>query len=85
MNIISSDRIPMNNGKLVFKRKIRQPEGFFCLLFRMNCICHVFTEKPYLGNSVLFTEKLSENIPFVRADVCSVNGNIYFGEMTYEN
>lgn len=30
-----------------------------------------------------YAERLSENIPFVRVDFYDVNGNVYFGEMTF--
>lgn len=32
---------------------------------------------------VEFAEKLSQNIPFVRVDFYEVNGNLYFGELTF--
>ncbi len=32
---------------------------------------------------VEFSEKLSENIPFVRVDFYEINGSLYFGELTF--
>ena len=38
---------------------------------------------PNLGEMISIAEKLSTGIPFVRVDLYNVNGNIFFGEMTF--
>ena len=41
-------------------------------------------EKPVLLNEMLeLSKKISEGIPFVRTDFYIINGNIYFGEITF--
>lgn len=32
---------------------------------------------------IVCAEKLAENIPFVRVDFYDVNGQVYFGEITF--
>jgi len=41
----------------------------------------VFTKS--IDKMIELAEKLAENIPFVRVDFYDVNGQIYFGEMTF--
>ena len=41
-------------------------------------------DKPKNYDSMIkLAEKLSQNIPFVRVDFYDINGNIYFGELTF--
>ena len=36
-----------------------------------------------LKEMIALAEKLSVNVPFLRVDLFNVNGNIYFGELTF--
>lgn len=45
---------------------------------------NVIPPKPYLFNEMkAIAEKLSQGIPFVRVDLYVIEGNIYFGELTF--
>lgn len=43
----------------------------------------VFEKPKNLDKMIELAEKLAKNIPFVRIDFYNINGNIYFGEITF--
>lgn len=44
---------------------------------------NIIAKPKYFDKMIEFSEKLSENIPFVRVDFYETNGQLYFGELTF--
>ena len=45
--------------------------------------CHEIPKPDCLEQMLLLSHKLSEGIPHVRTDFYCINGNLYFGELTF--